>query len=542
MSRSRHAGPLGALLLCLALLAPAAGAQVRGADGAPGPDYWQQQVDYDLEVAVDPAAHALQGRGSMHYYNRSPVTLEILWLQLDQNRFLPGSAALARQPLDADQLAYLSAMEPGVRELVITDERGAVLPYTVRDTYARVELARPLARGESVRLGLAWRISLLDRTRVRARSGYEVLPGGGSIELAAQWYPRAAVFHDDGWQLRPFLGQGEFSLEFGDFRVAIQVPAKYVVAATGELLNAGEVLSEGELRRLGLARSGERQLVSEPGRTASGQRRWEFAAEGVRDFAFAASDRFYWEAGAVMIGERPVLSQVLYPAEGAHLWKAFGLDAIDHSLREYSSRLFDYPWPTATMVNVAGLGMEYPMLGVNGERGTSDEARWDMIGGVIHEVGHNWFPMIVNSNERLYAWMDEGLVAFLEYHIEKAWDPDFLIIYGDPENLGRYRGQPHQQPLMTPADELSHRIDNAYDYAAAALNILRRDVLGPAQFDQALRDYARDWQFRRATATDFFRAVEASSGRDLEAFWRDWFYRVQAGEDSAGQRSAMDVE
>ncbi|KAA1194333.1 M1 family metallopeptidase [Pseudohalioglobus sediminis] len=510
------------------LLSVASAAQVRNDDGTPGPDYWQQWVDYDIEVELNPANHVLSGTGRMRYHNESPVALPVIWLQLDQNRFRPGSLSLQKgKTVEQATLDYLREADPGIRNLRVRDQDGRTLQVELQDTYARVELAEALASGASIELQLEWQLNLLDRSLVKARSGYEQLPGGEAIHLAAQWFPRAAVFHDDGWHLDPFLGQGEFSLEFGNYRVAITVPADHVVAATGELLNADSVLAKEEHRRLLSARAGHPEVVSTPGREGQGRRRWEFRAEGVRDFTFATSASFYWQASAVTLGEHRVLTQVFYPRAGQHLWGRYGLDAIAHTLREFSARLFPYPWPVASMVNIAGLGMEYPMLGTNAERGMGENARWDMIGGVIHEVGHNWFPMSVNSNERRYAWLDEGLVSFVEYHVEKSWDEDFLIIYGEPENLERYRGKAYQQPLMTPADELTHRIDNAYDYAAAALNILRRDVLGPQLFDRAFAHYANSWKFKRATAEDFFRAMEAGSGRDLSAFWEEWFYSVQ---------------
>ncbi len=537
MARPRH----GKLLALLLAAAPAAApAQVRSDDGTPGPDYWQQQVDFDMEVALDPVSGRLAGSALMRYHNRAPAALPEIWLQLDQNRFRADSLSMRRlgPAIDETARAYLREAAPGIRALRIWDRQGNPIAFEVRDTYAKLRLPEALAPGDSVQLRLRWQLNLLDRNRIRARSGYERLADGGRIFLAAQWYPRPAVFHDDGWHLAPFLGQGEFSLEFGDYQVAVTVPASHVVAATGELTNAEAVLTAEERQRLQLAQSGTAQRISAPGRKGGGSKRWTFRAERVRDFAFVSSAALYWDASSVVLGDRRVLAQAFYPAAGQHLWEPFGLDAIAHTLREFSTRLFPYPWPVASMVNVGGLGMEYPMLGTNAERGHGDVARWDMIGGIIHEVGHNWFPMSVNSNERAYAWMDEGLVCFVEHHVEKAWDEDFLVIYGDPDNLSRYRGQPHQQPLMTPADELTHRIDNAYDYAAAVLNVLRRDVLGPARFDAALAHYAKAWRFKRATATDFFRAMAAASGADLDSFWQEWFYRTQSPAEGAGADAA----
>lgn len=508
--------------------------EVRTADGVPGAGYWQQQVDYTIDVRLDSSSRSIAGQSAVRYHNKSPDALEILWFQLDQNRFRTDSLSakhLLRKAGDDNpedhqaMLAYLESRNPGVRDLQVSLADGKAVATRVEDTYLRIELPRALAPGDSIELRFTWQLSLLDRTRVKARSGYEILEDGAPIFLAAQWYPRAAVYHDDGWHLRPFLGQGEFSLEFGDFDVSITVPANYLVAATGELTNAEEVLQPEELQRLQRAmQESENIRVAAAGRVGEGELRWQFTAANVRDFAFVASPALNWEASSVPLGDRRVLTQVFYPEAGRHLWGRYGLDAVAHSLRHYSEWLFDYPWSTVAMVNVAGWGMEYPMLGVNAERGVTETAKWDMIGGIIHEVGHNWFPMTVNSNERLWAWMDEGLVSLIEYYVEKAWDPDFLIVYGEPTGLERYRGQPHQQPVMTPADDLTHRIDNAYDFAAAALNILRLEVLGPEVFDRALATYASNWRFRRATAEDFFAAMESVSGRDLDDFWQNWFY------------------
>lgn len=523
----------GLLILCLPTTILA---QMRTAQGKPGPDYWQQQVDYRITATLNTDNHSLSATSVVTYHNNSPNALHRLWFQLEQNRFRPDSRAMTIPSSNNENTApgdYLAARKPGIRQLTLKDGRGNDIPFLIQDTFVELALPQPLQQGERIELHFSWQLNLLDRTRVRARSGYELLGDGSPIYLGAQWYPRAAVYHDEGWQLSPFLGGGEFSLEFGTFQVTLEVPTSFVVAATGSLDNAQQVLSDTQYARWTNAKRGERELVASPGSKPGGKAAWRFSAERVRDFSFAASPAFYWEAQAVVQGETQVLTQVFYPAEGMRLWKRYGIDAIQHSLSHYGDWLFPYPYPTASIVNIAGLGMEYPMLGVVGERGTSEMARWDMIGGIIHEVGHNWFPMIVNSNERDYAWMDEGLVAFIEYHAEKAWDPEFVIIYGEPKGLDRYQGTPRQQPLMTKADGLTHRIDNAYDFSAAVLNILRSEVLGEDVFDKALKGYASDWQFKRARATDFFNAMEAYSERDLDDFWQTWFYGLGERRDDS---------
>ena len=535
----------------------------RLASGAPGPAYWQQKVDYRITVRLDDARQRIEGEAEITYHNRSPHALEHLWLQVDQNRFKADSASRATEPAPAD-LSKFSHRQFG-RELAFEQFKGGVdlgavtldgkpLPHTVVDTMLRLDLPTPLAPGRSLKFKLAWAHNIVDARVIGGRGGYETLDDGTRLYTIAQWHPRLCTYSaDQGWQNKAFLGNGEFSLEFGDFDVSITVPGDHVVGATGVLKNAGEVLSGTQRSRLDeAARSFDKPVLvvtgDEAARTrdnkaaASGTRTWHFVAENVRDFAFATSKAFWWDAMAVKLGEgktaRTALAMSFYPKEAAPLWTRYSTHAVAHTLEVYSKFTVDYPYPVAISVNGPVGGMEYPMISFNGPRAEDDgtyydrpgegkswhKSKYGLISVVIHEVGHNWFPMIINSDERQWTWLDEGLNSFVQFLAEQEWEQNYPSWRGHPDSIVPYMLDLNQVPIMTNSESLQQFGNNAYGKPAVALNILRETVLGRTLFDHAFKAYARRWAFKRPTPADFFRSLEDDSGVDLDWFWRGWFY------------------
>ena len=535
----------------------------RAASGAPGARYWQQQVDQDIEVTLDPERAELSGKTRIVYRNNSPDELRYLWFQLDQNRFRRDSlGALASPAPDLSQpqpvgsmrqIVEQSAWEGGYRDLAVTDAAGAPLPATEVDTMLRVDLPAPLPSGGVFELSISWRFPVVKNTTARARSAYELLgendptrPGSdlAPIYAMAQFFPRAAPYTDvRGWHHKQFLGTGEFALEFGDYTLAVTVPDTWTVAATGELANAGEVLTAAQLGRLEAARASERpQFVTTPeeaaarrAATPTGTKTWRFAAKDVRDVAFAASPTFIWDAAKAPISgsERSVLAMSFYPAEGEPLWSRYSTHAIAHTIDCFSRYAFPYPYPVAISVNGPVGGMEYPMISFNGPRPEADGTysagtKWGLVSVIIHEVGHNWFPMIVNSDERQWTWMDEGLTTFCQYLAEQEWEDKYPSGRGEPEKIIDYMTSAEQEPIMTNSESVRRLGPNAYAKPATALNVLRETVLGRELFDFAFREYCRRWAFKRPEPADFFRSMEDASGVDLDWFWRGWFYSTRA--------------
>ena len=535
----------------------------RTASGRPGPSYWQQQADYRIDVRLAPEARQLTGSLSLTYTNNSPDTLDMVWFHLDQNRFAPGghfesiattqfptprgAKATATPSLTIEELQrnqLLASRDHGMTVTSLTDARGEPLPFSVNGTLMRVELARPLKPGQKVVFQIGWTSELVEARPFSARSGYEVLADGSLIAGAAQWFPRVAAYTDvRGWHVEQYLGSGEFALEFGTYDVSISVPVNYVVAATGALSNASEVLTSAQRSRLASAADADRpvQVVTTAEAAAarlspaSGQRTWRFKAENVRDFAWAASPAFIWDAmGVPQTGGERVMAMSFYPDEGDPLWGRYATEAIAHALETYSSFTFPYPYPTAQAVNgPIASGMEYPMISFNGPRPENEDVDGDrtysrymkhrIIGIIIHETGHFYFPMIVNSDERRWVWMDEGLTSFLELisnlTFEDGFDETARTRDGVIPNI---LAQP-QRPLMsTPDSALVRR--NAYDKTAMALFVLRETILGREVFDRAFRAYANSWKFKRPEPADFFRIMEKEAGQDLDWFWRAWFF------------------
>ena len=535
----------------------------RAASGAPGARYWQQQVDQDIEVALDPERAELSGKTRIVYRNNSPDELRYLWFQLDQNRFRSDSlGALASPAPDLSQpqpvgsmrqIVEQSAWEGGYRDLAVTDAAGGPLRATEVDTMLRVDLPAPLPPGGVFELSIVWRFPVVKNTTARARSAYELLgendptrPGSdlAPLYVMAQFFPRAAPYTDvRGWHHKPFLGTGEFALEFGDYTLAVTVPDTWTVAATGELSNADEVLGAEQRERLAAARASERpQFVTTPEEAAArraalptGTKTWSFAAKNVRDVAFAASPAFIWDAAKAPIpgSERSVLAMSFYPVEGEPLWSRYSTHAIAHTIDCFSRYAFDYPYPVAISVNGPVGGMEYPMISFNGPRPEADGTysagtKWGLVSVIIHEVGHNWFPMIVNSDERQWTWMDEGLTTFCQYLAEQEWEEKYPSGRGEPERIIDYMTSAEQEPIMTNSESVRRLGPNAYAKPATALNVLRETVLGRELFDFAFREYCRRWAFKRPEPADFFRTMEDASGVDLDWFWRGWFYSTRA--------------
>lgn len=531
----------------------------RTGSGAPGHMYWQQQVDYAIKVSLDENARTITGSQTVKYKNNSPDTLTYLWLQLDQNRFSKHSDAVAA--MDA-QDGYKKRMSYSALEAISRTENqewgfnltrvqsgGRDLSYTINDTMMRIDLNTPLKPGENFTFEVDWWFNIVEAKIVGARGGYEPYErDGNDVFFISQWFPRLAAYTDlKGWEHKQFLGTGEFTLEFGDYDVEITVPADHIIGSTGELQNANRILTREQRNRLEAARTADRPvfivtheeaLENETERTAE-TKTWHFKAENVRDFAFASSRKFVWDAlGVKMPGSgRTVMAMSLYPDEAMPLWDKYSTHAIAHTLDTYSRYSFEYPYPVAWSVNgPIGGGMEYPMITSNGPRPvieTKDgketrtytkRAKYGLISVVIHEIGHIYFPMTVNSDERNWAWMDEGLNSFLQSQAEREWEANYPSRYGHPSQAVSYMTSPNQTPIMTQSDSIIGYGPNAYTKPAVALNILRETVMGRDLFDFAFKEYSRRWKFKRPYPADFFRTMEDASSKDLDWFFRGWFY------------------
>ncbi len=525
--------------------------RTRLASGAPGPDYWQQRVDYRIRVRLDEAAHEITGDEDVVYHNNSPETLDYLWLQLDDNWLAPDSLD-ARSTTVADLggtepwnlMGWLARQQfDGSVRLHEISADGAPLTTLLNGTMLRVDLPQPLAAGASFRFHVAWSLTLNPAGLADSRAGVESFADGAAIFEAAHWYPRLCVYDDVvGWQNKQFQGNGEFALEFGDFEVAITVPSDHVVAATGLLQNPDEVLSPERRARWSRAMTPGNdgpvyvvtpsEAAANCASTPAGEATWKFAAQNVRDFAWASSRRFIWDCWGVQTrADGPVIAaQSFWPPEGEPLWSQFSTRAVAHALQVYSRHTFDYPYPAASSVNGPVYGMEYPMICFNSPRpspwSTDKSDEYSLVGVVIHEVGHNFFPMIINSDERQWTWMDEGLNTFVESIAEREWDAEFPLYAGDNWQIGMNLVQPDAQPLMTSSDSTVNFGWNGYAKPAAGLHLLRDVVMGPELFDAAFRAYARRWMFKRPQPADFFRCLGDASATDLAWFWRGWFYET----------------
>ncbi len=523
----------------------------RTASGAPGHEYYQQKADYSIEVEIDDDKQILRGVETITYWNNSPDPLTYLWLQLDQNLYSRDSETKKIQTgTIADQMSFddLAGMhrdyDGGFKLDWIKDTKGQNLPFTVVHTMMRIDLPVALKPKSSYSFQIKWWYNINDRDKVGGRSGMEFFPAENNyLYTLAHFFPRMAVYNEvTGWQHKQFLGRGEFTLPFGDYKVKITVPEDHVVGATGVLQNPDKVLTAAQRERLTKAKTAAAPVLivteaeareAEKGK-AKGKKTWEYFAENVRDFAFSSSRKFIWDAMPVKFGDRTVMAMSLYPKEGNPLWEKYSTKVVAHTLRIYSKFTIDYPYPVAYSVHTKDIGMEYPMMAFNGGRpeadGTySDRTKYGMISVIIHEVGHNFFPMIINSDERQWTWMDEGLNTFVQYLAEMEWDLNYPSRRGPAYKIVDYmKGDKSQiSPIMANSESVYQFGNNAYGKPATALNILRETVMGRELFDFAFKEYCRRWAFRHPSPADFFRTMEDASAIDLDWFWRGWFYSTE---------------
>ena len=528
----------------------------RTASGAPGHQYFQQQADYDMEIILDDETQRIYGKETITYTNNSPDELRYLWVQLDQNMRAKNSttqeintAGIFSQRGNTAQTAFNQLkknqfydFDGGFKIDYVQSTGGTNLRYTVNNTMMRVDLPTPLRKGQKFSFNIKWWFNVNDRMDIGGRSGYEYFEEEDNyLYTIAQFFPRMAVYDDIvGWQNKQFLGQGEFTLPFGDYKVSITVPSDHVVASTGELTNESRVLTSSQRARLAKAKKSYQDpviIVTQAEAEAaeikknSTTKTWIFEAENVRDFAFASSRKFIWDAMAVSINGKTTMAMSYYPKEGNPLWEQYSTRVVAHTLEVYSKFTIDYPYHKAISVHTKWIGMEYPMICFNGGRPESDGTysegtKYGMIGVIIHEVGHNFFPMIINSDERQWTWMDEGLNTFVQYLTEQEWDHDYPSRRGPAHKIVPYMSGPKDRmvPIMTNSESILQFGNNAYSKPATALNILRETVMGRELFDYAFKEYSRRWAFKHPSPADFFRTMEDASAVDLDWFWRGWFY------------------
>jgi hypothetical protein len=520
----------------------------RSASGAPGPAYWQQRADYEINAELDEKSLRLNGAETITYYNNSPDPLSYLWVQLDENQHKATSDnKLTERSKITEQMNYKAlsdiinpANDLGVKILKVTDEKGTALPYTINNTMMRIDLPSVLLPKQKYKLKITWNYKIPDRMADGGRGGYEYFPEDDNyLFTITQWFPRMAVYSDfQGWQNKQFEGRGEFALAFGNYKVNMTVPADHVVGATGECQNYAQVLNANSLKRWNTAQSAKApieivnlaEIKSAMGKKSTAKKTWTYTAENVRDFAWVSSRRLVWDAMATHINGKKIMSMSYYGPEAYPLYNKYSTKVVDHTLREYSKHTIPYPYPVAISVEAAN-GMEYPMICFNYGRaekdGTYTEAiKYGMIGVIIHEVGHNFFPMIVNSDERQWSWMDEGLNTFCQYLAEQAWDNKYPSQRGPAHKIVDYMKMPKDQlePIMTNSENIINFGPNAYAKPATALNILRETVMGRELFDYAFKEYAKRWAFKHPTPADLFRTMEDASAVDLDWFWRGWFF------------------
>ncbi len=522
----------------------------RAGSGAPGHKYWQQRADYKIACEVDDDIQRLTGSETITYYNNSPDVLDYLWLQLDQNMRAKDSDTYKTRTnslsdrMNVDNLEAIMGydFDGGHKIQSVKDAEGNDLPYTINRTMMRVDIPEPLQPGEEITFSVDWYYNINDRNLMGGRGGYEYFPEDGNyLYTITQWFPRMAVYDDhNGWQHKQFLGRGEFALTFGDYEVAITVPADHIVASTGTLQNPEEVLTEAQQELYEEAKTADSPVVivsqkeaeKKEKKKASDKKTWVYKAENVRDFAFGSSRKYIWDAMGVDIEGNTVMAMSYYPKEANPLWGQYSTKVVAHTLKTYSKYTIPYPYPVAISVEASN-GMEYPMICFNYGRpaadGTySERIKYGMIGVIIHEVGHNFFPMIVNSDERQWTWMDEGLNTFVQYLTEMEWDRNYPARRGPAFKIVPYMSGDKSQisPIMTNSDQVQNLGPNAYAKPATALNIMRETVLGRELFDHAFKTYATRWAFKHPEPSDFFRTMEDASGTDLDWFWRGWFYTV----------------
>ncbi|WP_079687774.1 M1 family metallopeptidase [Ohtaekwangia koreensis] len=525
--------------------------EYRTGSGEPGTKYWQQRADYTIDAEIEEPTNTLKGKETITYYNNSPETLKYLWLQLDQNINKKGNEDFGnyygpvRDSLPTLHMQYITRtieFEGGYSIQSVTDKTNKSLPITINNTMMRIDLPVAIKTGESYTFNIAWSYPITDRSLfLLSREGYEHFPEDkNNVYLIAHWFPRMCQFDDyEGWQNKQFQRLGEFALEFGNYKINITVPADHIVASTGALLNAKEVLSAKEFERLEKAKASfdkpslvvtEEEARAKEKIKSTAKKTWRFQADNVRDVAFASSRKFIWDVQAVKLPTNTVLAMSFYPKEGLPVWSEESTKAVKNALEIYSKYTFDYPYPVAISVNTSNIGMEFPMISFNGGRPRngqmSDNAKAGMIGTIVHEVGHNYFPMIVSSDERQWMWMDEGLNTFLQTRTEMERYPAFH--HTIPKDIVPYmKGDKSvMRPVMNTSD--NERLNafgaNYYEKPTVALTLLRETIIGKDLFDKAFKEYANRWMYKHPRPADFFRMMEEATAVDLDWFWRGWFF------------------
>ncbi len=520
----------------------------RTAAGAPGHEYYQNEADYVMSITLNDQQQKITGSETIKYHNNSPDKLEYLWIQLDQNKRAQNSDSYKIQTGNIKSISSRSILnmdpefEGGFNIMKVLNKDGKPLSYTIHQTMMRINLEKPLKSKESFEFSIDWWYNINDRLEIGGRSGYEYFEKDGNyLYTIAQFFPRMCVYNDtEGWQNKQFLGSGEFTLPFGDYDVKITVPSDHVVAATGELVNANEILTPSQLERLEKARKSEKEpvfivtekeAIKNEKSVVKAMKVWHFKAENVRDFGWASSRKFIWDAMVVKQASKDVLAMSFYPKEGNPLWEQYSTKVVAHTLKCYSKYTFDYPYPVAISVHTKWIGMEYPMICFNGGRPEEDgtysaRTKYGMIGVIIHEVGHNYFPMIINSDERQWTWMDEGLNTFLQYLTEQEFEKGYPSRRGPAYKIVNYmKGDKDRiSPIMTNSESIHQFGNNAYGKPATAMNILRETIMGRELFDYAFKMYSNRWMFKHPNPEDLFRTMEDASSVDLDWFWRGWFY------------------
>ncbi|MGB2100155.1 MAG: M1 family metallopeptidase [Flavobacteriaceae bacterium] len=533
----------------------------RTASGAPGAAYYQQRADYVMDIKIDDETQRLYGEETITYTNNSPDVLAYLWVQLDQNIRKKDSPSLLKNSQSMDQVSQLSTFannhlgdpfDGGFNIEHVLDAQGKPLTYIINQTMMRIDLPTPLQSGGQVSFSIKWWYNINNHVVNRARSGYEYFPKDDNrAYVIEQFFPRMCMYDDvEGWQNYQFWGNGEFALPFGDYEVNLTVPANFIVDATGELTNRKEVFTKEMMSRYKKAKQTydkpvmivtQEEAEANEKTTTTKTKTWKFSAKNVRDYGFTASKKYIWDMMAVKVGDRDVMAVSLYPKEGNPLWEEWSTRAVAQTLETVSRYTFDYPYHKAISVHAKNQGMEYPMIcwnyGRPEEDGTySDRVKFGMISVIIHEIGHNYFPMIVNSDERQWGWMDEGLTTFIQYLTEQEFGQRYpesipgLDKYpsrrGEAKKIVPYMSddQDFLAPIMSNPENVFQLGPNAYGKPATALNILRETIMGPELFDHAFKTYSQRWMFKHPTPEDFFRSMEDASAVDLDWFWRGWFY------------------
>ena len=519
------------------------------ASGAPGYEYTQQQVDYKMDIILDDENQRIYGEETITYHNNSKDNLEYLWIQLDQNMrasdsktpdIQGGGSRSLYTPSQFSKTFIEESFDGGFKIDYVKNMDGSDASYLINSTMMRLNLEEPLVSGGTHSFKIKWWYNINNHVTQGGRSGFEAFPDGNNSYVIAQFHPRLAVYDNvDGWQNMQFWGRSEFALEFGNFEVSITTPADHILGATGVLKNEKEVLTKTQQKRLAQARKSfdnpviivtQDEAVEAEQRKSKKTKTWKFFAENVRDYAFATSRKFIWDAMAVDISGRTVMAYSYYSKEANPLYGDHSTRAVAQTLITYSKYTIDYPYHKAISVD-GQMGMEYPQICFNPGRpnpdGTySDRTKYRMIGVTIHEVGHNFFPMIINSDERQWTWMDEGLNSFVQMLAQLDYEEGYPLRRGLPKTIVNYMkgDQSKLAPIMTQGDHVYQFGNNAYAKPAAGLWMLRNTIMGPELFDHAFRTYAKRWAFKHPTPADFFRSMEDASAMDLDWFWRGWFY------------------